>query len=75
MDSGCWYIAWSIFHGGDLGSIAFHTSVFSADFNLQTVVWKRVNPTTLKTLTAHDRISPTLMQYESLNSLLGWMEY
>lgn len=38
MNCGSWYITWTIFHGGDLGSIAFHTGIFCADFNLQMLV-------------------------------------
>lgn len=38
MNGGCWYIVWSVFHGGGLGSIAFHTGIFCADFDLQIVI-------------------------------------
>ena len=38
MNCGSWYITWSIFHSGDLGSVAFYTGIFSADFNLQMLV-------------------------------------
>lgn len=38
MNCGCWHIARSVFHGGDLGSVAFHTGIFCADFDLQIVI-------------------------------------
>lgn len=38
MNCGSRYITWNIFHSGDLGSVAFYTGIFCADFNLQMLV-------------------------------------
>lgn len=54
MNCGCWHITWSVFHGGDLGSIAFHTGIFCADFDLQIVIEKSMDPIIFKIQTVND---------------------
>lgn len=67
MNCGCWYIAWHVFHSGNLGSIAFHTGIICADFNLQTLVEKWINPAVFQIQTS-DGLNPT-------HPGLLWMSY